>query len=135
MNPNEINIEYVNQKNGFVPFEIHNPDYFYPLNNTYNKDFYFTVRSMDCGMTYKYNFIDFVNITSIHHEVEKDDINFGSSFAFMLKVESYFHTAKDDTEDCTMIVYTGEKSQDTPLLLISDMPHPSNFTETYYIYP
>ena len=135
MNPNEINIEYVNQKNGFVPFEIHNPDYFYPLDNPYNNDFYFTVRSLDCGMTYKYNFQDFENITSVHYEVEKDDINFGSSFAFMLKVESYFHTPKDDTEDCTMIVYTGEKSQNTPLLLISDMPHPSNFTETYYLYP
>ena len=135
MNPNEINIEYVNKKNNFMPFEIHNPDYFYPINNTLNNDFYFTIKTLDCSMTYKYNFIDFVNITSIHHEVEKDDINFGSSFAFMLKVENYFHKVKDDTEDCAMIIYTGEKSESTPLLLISDMPHPSNFTNSYYIYP
>ena len=29
MNPNEINIEYLNKENGAVPLEIQNPDYFY----------------------------------------------------------------------------------------------------------
>ena len=42
MNPNEINIEYVNKQKGFIPFEIHNPDYFYPIDNPKNNDFYFT---------------------------------------------------------------------------------------------
>ena len=135
MNPNEINIEYVNKKNDFMPFEIQNPDYLYPISDPRNNDFYFTIKSLDCGITYKYNFVDFVNITSIHHEVKSDDINFGTSYAFMLRVEDYFHTVKDETEDCAMIIYTGEKSENTPLLMISDMPHPSNFSETYYIYP
>ena len=135
MNPNEINIEYVNKQNDFMPFEIQNPDYLYPTSDPRNNDFYFTIKSLDCGMTYKYNFVDFVNITSIHHEVKSNDINFGTSYAFMLRVEKYFHTVKDDTEDCAMIIYTGEKSEKTPLLMLSDMAHPSNFSETYYIYP
>ena len=135
MNPNEINIEYVNKQNGFMPLEIQNPDYLYPITDPRNNDFYFTIKSLDCGMTYRYNFQDDINITSRHHEVKKDDINFGTSYAFMLKVEDYFHTIKDETEDCAMIIYTGEKSENTPLLMISDMPHPSNFSENYYIYP
>ena len=135
MNPNEINIEYVNKKNGFMPLEIQNPDYLYPITDPRNNDFYFTIKSLDCGMTYKYNFKDDINITSRHHEVKKDDINFGTSYAFMLKVEDYFHTIKDESEDCAMIIYTGEKSENTPLLMISDMPHPSNFSQSYYLYP
>ena len=135
MNPNEINIEFVNKENDFIPYEIHNPDYFYPTDNPKNNDFYFTIKTLDCSMTYKYNFIDFVNITSIHHEVKTNDINFGTSYAFMLKVENYFHTTKDNKEDCTMIIYTGEESKNTPLLIFEDIPNPSNFTNTYYIYP
>ena len=34
-----------------------------------------------------------------------------------------------------MLIYTGEKSKDIPLLIIEDMFHPSKFKETYYIYP
>ena len=135
MNPNEVNIEFVNKENDFVPFEINNPDYFYPTDNPKNSDFYFTIKTLDCSMIYKYNFIDFVNITSIHHEVKTDDINFGTSYAFMLKVENYFHTTKDNKEDCAMIIYTGEKSKNTPLLIFEDIPNPSNFTNSYYIYP
>ena len=135
MNPNEVNIEFVNKENDFVPYEINNPDYFYPTDNPKNSDFYFTIKTLDCSMIYKYNFIDFVNITSIHHEVKTNDINFGTSYAFMLKVENYFHTTKDNKEDCAMIIYTGEESKNTPLLIFEDIPNPSNFTDTYYIYP
>ena len=134
MNPNEINIEYLNKADGPMPFEIINPDYFYPINDKRNNDFYFTIKTLDCAMDYTYNFQDFPNITSIHHEVNTSDINFGTSYAFNLKISEYFHTANDQ-EDCAMIIYTGEKSENTPLLMISDMPHPSNFSETYYIYP
>ena len=134
MNPNEINIEYLNKENGAVPLEIQNPDYFYPIDNEKNNDFYFTIKPLDCAMDYTYNFIDFLNITSIHHEVNSSDINFGSSYAFNLRISEYFHTS-DNKEDCAMIIYTGEKSENIPLLLISDMPHPSNFSETYYLYP
>ena len=70
MNPNEINIEYVNKQNEFMPFEITNPDYLYPISDPRNNDFYFTVKSLDCEMIYWYNFQEFPNITSIHHEVK-----------------------------------------------------------------
>ena len=135
MNPNEVNIEFVNKENDFIPFEVNNPDYFYPTDNPKNNDFYFTIKSLDCSMTYKYNFYDFINITSIHHEVKTDDINFGTSYAFMLKVENYFHTVKDNKEDCAMIIYTGEISENIPLLIFEDVPNPSNYTNSYYIYP
>ena len=62
-------------------------------------------------MTYKYDFKDEINITTKYHEVKKDEIYFGSSYGFELKLENYFHTVKDDKEDCAMIIYTGEKSQ------------------------
>ena len=135
MNPNEVNIEYVNKEENLMPFEIQNPDYLYPITDPRNNDFYFTINSLDCGLTYMYNFKDFKNITSIHHEVKKNDINFGTSYAYMLKVEEYFHTVKDNNEDCAVIIYTGEKNENIPLLIISDMPHPSDFNETFYIYP
>ena len=32
----------------------------------------------------------------------------------MLKVDNYFLTNKDNKEDCAMIIYTGEESQNTP---------------------
>ena len=135
MIPNEVNIEFVNKENGYITYEIYNPHYYYPTDNIKNNDFYFTIKALDCSMDYNYNFIDFINITSIHHEVKTDDINFGTSYAFMLKVENYFHTVKDNKEDCAMIIYTGEKSQNTPLLIYEDIPHPSNFSDIYYIYP
>ena len=135
LSPNEVNIEYINKKNGFQAFEIQNPHYFYPINNKRNNDFYFTINTLDCSMTYKYNFIDFNGIESVHHEIKKNDINFGTSYGFMVEVDNYYHTVSDDTEDCAIIIYNGEKSKDTPLIMIENIPHPSNFSEIYYIYP
>ena len=135
MNPNEINIELVNKENDYDTFEIQNPNYFYPTDNVLNNDFYFMIKSLDCEMEYIYNFKDPVKTTTIYHEVKKNDINYGTSYAFKIKVGDYYHTVKDGKEDCAMIVYTGEKSQNTPLLIFADYPHPSNFSETYYIYP
>ena len=135
LNPNEINIEFINKEKGFVPYGVINPDYFYPINNTKNNDFYYRINTLDCAMTYKYDFKDEINITTKYHEVKKDEIYFGSSYGFELKLENYFHTVKDDKEDCAMIIYTGEKSKDIPLLIMEDMFHPSDFSDTYYIYP
>ena len=135
MNPNEVNIEFVNKENNMIPYEINNPDYLYPTDNPKNNDFYFTVKSLDCSMIYNYNFIDFFNLTSIHHEVKTDDISYATCYAFMLKVDNYFHTNENNKEDCAMIIYTGEESQNTPLLIMEDIPNPSNFTNTYYICP
>ena len=135
LNPNELNIEYLNKNDKFSPYSIVNPDYFYPINNPKNNDFYYSIWTLDCGVVYKENFNDEYNVTIKHHEVSKYDINFGSSYGFELKLQSYFHTPVDDKEDCTILIYTGEKSKDYPLLITDDMFHPSNLKETYYIYP
>ena len=130
-----MNIEYINKEKGYVPYEVSNPHYFYPINNTQNNDFYFRINALDCSMTYKYNFEEEINITSKYYEIKKDDITFGTSYGFELKLENYFHTVKDNKEDCAMIIYTGEKNKDIPLLIIEDMFHPSDFSDSYYIYP
>ena len=135
LNPNEINIEFIKNDGIFTPYSIANPDYFYPIKNPKNNDFYFTIHPLDCSVVYKYNFNDEYNITYKHHEVAKDDINFGTSYGFELKLDKYFHTVENNDEDCAMLIYTGEKSKDIPLLIIEDMLHPSKFKETYYIYP
>ena len=135
LNPNEINIEFIKKDELFTPYSIANPDYFYPIKNPKNNDFYFTIYPLDCSVVYKYNFNDEQNNTYKHHEVAKDDINFGTSYGFELKLDKYFHTVENNNEDCAMLIYTGEKSKDIPLLIIEDMFHPSKFKETYYIYP
>ena len=135
MNPNEVNIEFVNKDNNMIPYEINNPDYISPPTNPYNNDFYFKVNTLDCSMVYDYNFVDYENLTNIFHEVKTDDITYATCYAFMLKVDNYFHTNENDKEDCAMIIYTGEESQNTPLLIMEDIPNPSNFSNTYYIYP
>ena len=135
LNPNEINIEFFNKGSAFTPYEISNPHYFYPITNPKNNDFYFTIIPLDCGVVYKYNFNEEYNITYKHHYVKKEDINFGTSYGFELKIDNYFHTPSDNKEDCAMIIYTGEKSQDYPLLILEDMFHPTTLDETHYVYP
>ena len=48
--PNEVNIEPINK---FVRtyYNIHNPNYYWPLNNEEkNKDVYYQLETMDCSM-------------------------------------------------------------------------------------
>ena len=135
LNPNELNIEYLNKDGKFRPYSVVNPDYFYPIKNLKNNDFYFSIWTMDCTVVYKYNFKEEKNITIWHHQVLKNDINFGTSYGFELKLDNYFYTPKDENEDCTVLIYTGEQSKNIPLLIVDDMFHPSNLKETYYIYP
>ena len=134
-NPNEINIEYVNKKDYYTAYEMLNPDYFYPLTKPNNSDFYFTMNSLDCGITYRYDFNDINNVTSMHKEISKTSSYFGTSYGLMLKVDNYYHTTMDESEDCTVMIYTGEKTPNRPLLIIEDMFHPSEFKDTYYIFP
>ena len=135
LNPNEINIQYLNKNNYFSPYSTYNPDYFYPISNPKNHDFYFTIHPLDCSVVYKYEFKDYYNVTYWHHEVPTDSIYFGSSFGFELKLDNYFHTPSSDKEDCPILIYTGEKSKDIPLLIMEDIFHPSHFKETYYVFP
>lgn len=135
LNPNEINIEYINKNQGFVPYDVVNPNYLYPINNPKNNNFYFHIMPLDCSVIYKYNFNDEYNMTSIYYEINKNDLNYASSYGFELKLDNYFHTTLGDNEDCAMIISTGEQSQNEPLLIFEDYFHPSKFIDTYYIYP
>ena len=47
LNPNELNIEYLNKDGKFRPYSVVNPDYFYPIKNPKNNDFYFSIWTMD----------------------------------------------------------------------------------------
>ena len=135
LNPNEVNIEYINKNQGFTPYSVINPNYLYPINNPKNNNFYIHIMPLDCSITYKYNFHDENNLTSIYYQINKDDINYASSYGFEIKLENYFHTILGNNEDCAMIISAGEQSQNEPLLIFEDYFHPSNFIDTYYIYP
>ena len=52
LNPNEINIEFIRKDEKFNPYSIANPDYFYPISNPKNNDFYFTIYPLDCSVVY-----------------------------------------------------------------------------------
>ena len=135
-NPNEMNIALVNKAQYYDTFEILNPYYFYPENHPKNNNFSFTVASLDCGLIFRYNFEDTYNVTSYLKEFyTTKKYFFTTSYAFMLKADVYYHTVKDDNENCAVMIYEGEKSADTPLLILEDMFHPSVFKDTYYIYP
>jgi hypothetical protein len=59
-----------------------------------------------------------------------------TSFAFMTTVDNYNYNTEDDSTDCAMVIYSGEiDSPERPLLIISDFPLPSDFNNTYYVYP
>ena len=135
LNPNEVNIEYINKNQGFIPYSVVNPNYLYPINNPKNNNFYFHIMPLDCSITYKYNFHDEYNLTSVYYQINKNDINYASSYGFELKLENYFHTIPDNNEDCAIIISTGEQSQNEPLLIFEDYFYPSNLIDTYYIYP
>ena len=113
MNPNEVNIEFVNKQNDYIPYEIYNPHYFYPTDNLKNNDFYISINTLDFSAI-KYNFIDFYNLANYFYEIKASNIKYGISYAFMLKVDKYFLTNRDNKEDCAMIIYIGEESQNTP---------------------
>ena len=134
LNPNEANIEYINKNQGFTPYSVINPNYLYPINNPKNNNFYIHIMPLDCSIAYKYNFHDENNLTSIYYQINKDDINYASSYGFEIKLENYFHTILGNNEDCAMIISAGEQSQNEPLLIFEDYFHPSNFIDTYYIY-
>ena len=137
--PNEVNFEPLNQINKSF-YNIYNPHYYYPFdkeeNKIKNKDFYYQVIAMDCSMTCghepgKYSY----NVNNYGIDQTKNVLySYLSSYGFHGKVQNFerSHTEKDS---CGLIFYNGEKSENTPLLINSDMPHKSTFEYSYYVYP
>ena len=138
-NPGEVNIEYLNKKGSQFPYEIINPYYYHPLNTNLNKnkDFYFKIRSKECSMYYNYNYQNMANTNSVNMKYDRSDQNtYLTSFAFMTTVDNYNYNTNNDLTDCSMIIFSGEiDSSDRPLLIASDIPIPSNFDYTNFIYP
>ena len=138
-NPGEINIEYINKKSQLFPYEIINPYYYYPLNTNINKnkDYWFKIRSKECSMLYNYNYQDMPNTKSVNMQFDRSQpYTYLTSFAFMSTVDNYNYNTNDDSTDCSMIIYSGEiNSQERPILIISDIPIPSDFEYTNFVYP
>ena len=138
-NPGEVNIQYINKKGSQFPYEIQNPYYYLPLdqNMDKNKDYMFKIRSKECSMFYNYNYNDMPNTYSVNMQFDRSQpYTYLTSFAFMTTVDNYTYNTEDDSTDCAMLVYSGEiDSAERPLLIVSDYPLPSNFKNTYYVYP
>ena len=140
-NPGEVNIEYINKKGSQFPYEILNPYIYIPLNTpanlAKNKDYMFKIRSTECTMFYNYNYNNMPNTKSVNMQFDKTQpYTYLTSFAFMTTVDNYTYNTRDDSTDCAMLVYSGEiDSPERPLLILSDFPLPSDFDNTYYVYP
>ena len=138
-NPGEVNIEYINKKGSQFPYEILNPYIYIPLNENLakNKDYMFKIRSTECTMFYNYNYNNMPNTKSVNMQFDKTQpYTYLTSFAFMTTVDNYTYNTRDDSTDCAMLVYSGEiDSPERPLLILSDFPLPSDFDNTYYVYP
>ena len=135
-NPNEMNILMVNKEQYYDTFEVLNTHYFYPELHPRNTNFSFFINSLDCGLLYRYNFWDHHNITTFDQDYyTTNKFFFTTSYAFMLKVDDYYHTVKDEQEFCAVMLYEIEKNENYPVLISEDMFHPSKFQNTYYQYP
>jgi hypothetical protein len=138
-NPGEVNIEYINKKGSQFPYEIQNPYYYHPLNENLNKnkDYMFKIRSKECSMFYNYNYNNMPMTSKVDMQFDRSQpYTYLTSFAFMTTVDNYNYNTQDDSTDCALLIYSGEiDSPERPLLIISDFPLPSDFNNTYYIYP
>ncbi|MBO6243964.1 MAG: hypothetical protein J6O41_05300, partial [Clostridia bacterium] len=138
-NPGEVNIEYINKKGSQFPYEIQNPYYYHPLNENLNKnkDYMFKIRSKECSMFYNYNYNNLPKTVKVDMQFDRSQpYTYLTSFAFMTTVDDYSFKTTDEAVDCAMLIYSGEiDSSDRPILIVSDVALPSDFTNTNYIYP
>ena len=133
--PNEINIEPIIQDiNSY--YNLYNPNYYFPFEKeTRNNDFYYKLMAMDCSMVWSDVSQSHSNITEYNFEMEKNKLYYYlTTYGFYSKVDHFHHTSFKK-ENCGLIIYNGEKSENRALLVISDMPHTSKFIDTSYIYP
>ena len=133
--PNEINIEPINTyENSY--YNLYNPNYYFPFENeTRNNDFYYKVETIDCLMTFSNVSQTISNLTEYNFEMEKNKLYYYlSTYGFYAKIDKYFHNYYN-RENCGLIIYNGEISENRPLFVISDKPHISKFINTSYVYP
>ena len=132
--PNEVNIVPINSQ-AKTYYNMFNPHYYYPLSSQKNKDFYYSISTLDCSMDYGYVGVFLEDITN-HDFVQEKNVLYSylSTYGFFSQINKYLHTSLN-SEKCGLIIYNGEKSENRPLLLTSDMPHKSTFVDTYYVYP
>ena len=133
-NPNEVNIEFINQESSQYPYNIVNP-YYYSTNNNNNKDFYFKIRTQECTMNYTYNNEITIDVNAIDKELKETDSSYKDSYSFTSSVISYNYNTNKNS-DCTMFIYNGLiNSEERPLLLAADIDVPFNFLKNSFIYP
>ena len=85
-------------------------------------------------MDYGYVGVFLEDITN-HNFVQEKNILYSylSTYGFFSQINKYLHTSLN-SEKCGLIIYNGEKSENRPLLLTSDMPHKSTFVDTYMFF-
>ena len=117
-------------------YNLYNPNYYFPFEKeTRNNDFYYKLMTMDCSMTWSDVSQSHSNIYEYNFEMEKNKLYYYlTTYGFYSKVDNFVHTSFK-RENCGLIIYNGEKSQNRPLLVISDMPHIPTSDHTSYIYP
>ena len=133
--PNEINIEPINAKT-ITYYNMYNPNYYYPLDNeTRNNDFYYKIETMDCSMGFSDGGAIARNLVVKDFKSEKNKLySYLSTYGFAALIEKNFHTSSED-DQCGLVIYNGEISENRPLLATPDMPLKSNLDNTYYIFP
>ena len=130
--PNEINFEPIN-KNSKSYYNMHNPNYHVPFNDK-NNNFYYKVLSMDCSMSCGDVNQKHQNLTEFNFEIEKNKLNYLSSYGFYSKVDNFLHDSYND-ENCRLIIYNGEKSKNVPLFVNAEMSHLANDSVNFYVFP
>ena len=133
--PNEINIEPINHDiNSY--YNMYYPNYYFPFENeTRNNNFFYKIMTMDCLMTLSDVSQSHSNLAEYNFEIEKNKLYYYlSSYGFYSKVDSFLHTSFDK-ENCGLIIYNGEKSDNRPLFIMSGIPLESKFNTDFYIYP
>ena len=133
--PNEMNIEPINIKTN-SHYNMYNPNYYYPLENeTRNNNFYYKLVPLECSMSWSDGSQSLDDLFQYDFEMEKNKLYYYlSSYGFYSKVNKFTQTSSDD-DKCSLIIYNGEKSENIPILAISDMPHISNLNFTTYKFP
>ena len=118
---NEVNIEYLNKEENYKK---------YIIKSEYENN-YLLIKSLDCSLNFKNGEKEDKNITYKYYEFT------GEEYSFNLKLENYFHTVSNDTEDCTVFISTGvnPNSKSDPLIIQESIPNPTSFTNTYYKFP
>ena len=131
--PNEVNLVPINN-NTQAYYNLYNPNYYFPFKDI-NNDFYYKITTMDCSMNWRYIDTTVSNLTHYEFEQKKNILySYLSTYGFTSQINQYTHTPSEN-EYCGLIIYNGEEAKDKPLLITSDMPHKSNFVDTYYVYP